>query len=160
MKSMMISGVIGALVLAAPAVAQTAPADYVKAAGAGDLYEMTSSRLVLQTTQDPKVRDFAQMMVTDHMKSTADVKAAAKQSKVRVSPPKLDAEQQRMVAELRQQSGAARDTAYVTQQKTAHQKALALHQGYATDGTAPALKSTAAAIAPVVQHHIDMLQSM
>lgn len=161
MKSMMIPMMIGATMLAVSAAAQvTTPADFVKKAGAGDLYETTSSKLVLQTTKNPKVRSFAQMMVTDHQKSTADVKAAAGQARVAPAPPKLDTEQQQMVTQLRGQTGAARDTAYIEQQKTAHQKALALHQGYASSGSAAPLKAAAAKIAPVVQHHIDMLQAM
>jgi putative membrane protein len=99
-------------------------------------------------------------MITDHTKSTADVKAAAQQSGLTPPPPKLDAEQTRMVSQLRQVTGEARDRLYITQQKTAHQKALALHQGYARTGTAAALKAVAAKTAPVVQHHIEMLSGM
>ena len=63
---------------ALPAVAQPmTPRAYVAAAGASDLYERESSRIVLQTTQDPKVRAYATMMIADHAKSTAQVKAAA-----------------------------------------------------------------------------------
>ena len=65
-----------ATLAAAPAAAQVmTPADYVKTAGASDLYERQSSQIVLQTTQDPKVRQFAQEMLADHAKSTAQVKA-------------------------------------------------------------------------------------
>lgn len=52
---------LSALVVAAPAVAQVmTPADYVKTAGVSDLYERQSSQIVLQSTQDPKIRSFAQ----------------------------------------------------------------------------------------------------
>lgn len=150
-----------AVTVSAPAFAQaTSPADYVMKAGAGDLYERTSSKLVLESTQNPKVREFAQMMVTDHEKSTADVKMAAKQAGITPQPPKLEPDQSRMMGQLRQKTGAARDTLYLTQQKTAHQKALALHQGYAQTGTAAPLKMAAGKIAPVVQHHIEMLNGM
>lgn len=150
-----------AVMVALPAAAQEmTPAKFVAAAGASDLYEKTSSQLVLQTTADPKVRSFAQMMITDHAKSTADVKAAAAKAGIRPKPPKLMPEQAQMVAELRAQTGTARDQAYVTQQKAAHEKALALHSGYAADGTSAPLKAVAAKTAPVVQHHIDMLQGM
>lgn len=150
-----------AMVIAGPAVAQaTSPSDFVKKAGASDLYERTSSNLVLQTSKNAKVREFAQMMVKDHTKSTNDVKMAAKQAGLTPPPPALEPEQSRMVAELRQASGAARDQLYVTQQKTAHQKALALHTGYAQSGSAAPLKTVAAKTAPVVKHHLDMLNAM
>lgn len=150
-----------AMIAAVPATAQVAsPGAFVAAAGAGDLYEKTSSQLVLQSTRDPKVRSFAQMMVRDHNQSTAMVKAAAARAGVRSAPPKLMPAQAQMVADLRRASGADRDRAYVTQQRTAHDQALALHQGYAANGTAAPLKAAAAKIAPVVQHHIEMLSSM
>jgi predicted outer membrane protein len=76
-------------------------AEYVKTAGASDLYERQSSQVVLETTADPKVRSFAQMMLTAHAKSTADVKAAAMRSKVPVAPPKLTLAQAEMIAQLR-----------------------------------------------------------
>ncbi|MDR6788041.1 putative membrane protein [Sphingomonas sp. BE138] len=153
--------VAAATLIAAPAVAQQmAPDAYVAAAGASDLYEKTSSQLVLGSTKDAKVRTFAQGMIRDHNKSTAMVKAAAAKSGVKPKPPVLTPEQSEMVAQLRAQKGAERDATYLTQQRTAHQQALALHQGYASDGTAAPLKTAAGQIAPVVQHHIDMLNGM
>jgi len=137
----------------------TAPT-YVMKAGAGDLYERQSSQLVLATTANPKLKSFAQMMITDHTKSTADVKRAAMAANVKVAPPKLDADGMKNVAALRAAKGTARDTLYVAQQKMAHQKALALHQGYADAGTVASLRTVAASIAPVVQSHITELRAM
>ena len=145
---------------AAVAQAPVTGQQFVAKAGASDQYEIQSSRLVLQTTRDAKLRDFANMMIQDHTKSTADVKAAAQQAGITVPPPRLDATGLRNVAALRVVKGTARDRLYVTQQKAAHQKALALHQGYAADGTVAPLKAVAAQIAPVVQTHITELQSM
>ena len=114
----------------------------------------------MKTTKNPKIRSFAQMMVTDHSKSTADVKAAAQASGLNPKPPALDAKKSAMIADLTKSSGSARDQLYVTQQKAAHQEALTLHKGYATAGDTPALKATAAKIAPVVEHHIEMLSAI
>ena len=162
MKTVSIAAITAVAWFAAPAVAQVpaTPAGYVAAAGASDLYERQSSQLVLQSTADPKVRSFAQMMLADHAKSTAKVKAAAARAKVKAAPPRLMPDQAKMIADLRAQSGTARDTAYVAQQKTAHQKALALHRGYAESGSAAPLKTVAAGIAPVVEHHIELLNAM
>ncbi len=161
MKIMMMSAAFGAVLLAAPASAQVmTPTEYVTTAGASDLYEITSSQVVLETTQNPQLRDFAQMMITQHKQSTADVKAAAMRSRVRVAPPKLMPLQQELITELRAENGPARDAAYVAQQKASHGQALAVQKAYAMEGTAPALKTTAAAIVPVVEHHIMMLKAM
>lgn len=148
-----------ALAVASPSFAQAAE-DYVRKAGAGDLYEKQSSQLVLKTTKNPDLRNFAQMMVSDHSKSTADVKAAAMKSGLKPKPPMLDADKKEMIARLTASTGQQRDAMYVTQQRTAHAEALALHQGYAQSGGKALLKAAAAKIVPVVQHHAEMLDKM
>jgi putative membrane protein len=161
MKTLMLSAAIAAATLAVPAAAQVmTPAEYVATAGASDLYEITSSRLVLETTQNPQVRSFAEGMIADHTKSTADVKAAAARSRVKAAPPMLTPLQQELVTELRAETGTARDAAYIAQQKASHGQALNVQKAYAMEGTAPALKAAAATIVPVVEHHVMMLKAM
>lgn len=109
---------------------------------------------------NPGVKSFAREMIKDHTDSTAKVKAAARKSGIAVAPPKLDPAQAQMLSKLRAAHGTARGRLYVSQQKMAHQQALALHGGYAEHGDRPALKAVAGDIAPVVQHHIEMLAGM
>lgn len=141
-------------------MAAMSPTQYVKKAGAGDLYEKQSSQLMLGSTKNAKIRQFAQHMITDHTKTTNEVKQAAMKAGLHPAPPMLDAQQSRMMAQLRAAKGTARDRLYVQQQKMAHQQALQLHQTYAQDGTSQPLKMAASQVAPVVQSHIDMLHSM
>ncbi|WP_231639020.1 DUF4142 domain-containing protein [Sphingomonas profundi] len=161
MRVHLLVAAIAASTTATPLLAQAmTPAEYVATAGASDLYERQSSQIVLETTADPNVRSFATMMVSAHAKSTADVKAAAAKSKVKAAPPALMPAQAEMIAQLKAETGPARDAAYIAQQKVAHGQALAVQQAYAAGGTAPALKATAATIVPVVQDHIAMLMKM
>jgi len=148
------------LVAGASAQAETlTSAQYVVAAGAGDMYEIQSSEAVLQTTADPKVKSFARMMIQDHTKSTARIKAAALTAGIKARPM-LTPAQTDMLAKLKAQTGTARDRAYIMQQKTAHEQALATHQSYAAAGKNLALKAVATKVVPVVQHHIEMLTTM
>lgn len=149
-----------ALMLAGAAHAAPSAADFVAKAGASDLYERTSSKLVLATTHDSGVRRFASEMIKDHTKSTQMVKAAALRSGLHPKPPVLDAKQQGLVADLRKAKGADRDHVYIDQQKQAHAEALSLMQDYAASGSDAALRKAAAGIAPVVKHHIDMLNGL
>lgn len=159
-KSFFISAAAVAAI-ASPAVATVmTPSEYVMTAGASDLFEQTSSKLVLQTTQDPKVRAFASEMIADHGKSTAMVKAAAMKAKLKASPPRPTPLQSEKVAELQSASGPDRDALYLAQQKAAHGQALAVQKAYAMEGTSAPLKSVAGGIVPVVEHHIAMLKTM
>lgn len=147
--------------VATPALAQVmTPTDYVKTSGASDLYEQQSSTLVLETSQDPKVRAFAQMMITHHTQSTADIKAAAAKVKLKVAPPVLTPLQTELVTQLRTEKGPARDARYIAQQRAARGQALTVQTAYASEGTSTPLKATAARIAPVVQQHIQELMKM
>jgi putative membrane protein len=148
-----------ALPAAAIAAMPTTPAQYVMKAGAGDLYEIQSSQLVMNSA-NPKIKDFANHMVSDHTKSTADVKAAAMKAGMHPAAPMLNPMQQTMIANLKKVSGTARDTMYLTQQKASHSQALALHEDYSKNGGSAPLKMAAAKIVPVVKSHIQMLASM
>lgn len=144
----------------ASAAMPTAAPEFVKMAGASDLYEKTSSKLVLETTKDPAIRSYANMMIADHGKTTAQVTAAAKAEGMKPGAPKLMPKQTKMIAELRAAKGPARDKVYVQQQVMAHEEALALHTTYSQGGDRPALKKVAAGAVPIVQAHLDQVRGM
>lgn len=154
--------IVIATCLASPVFAEptTNAAAFVKMAGASDLYERTSSQIVLKDAKDAKVRDFANMMMSDHAKSTADLVTAAKNDGLTPGEPILMPAQAKMISDLKAAKPANREKVYVRQQIMAHQDALALHTLYAQSGNTPMLKAAAAKIAPVVQTHLDKLKSM
>jgi len=159
--TLILSAAAIALSLASPTFAQVMTAkEYVGTAGASDLYERQASQIVLQSTADPKVREFATMMLSTHAQSAANVKAAAGKSGVKASPPMLMPAQAEMIAQLRTEKGTARDAAYIAQQRAAHGQALSVQKAYAAEGTVPTLKMAAGKIVPVVEHHIMMLAAM
>ena len=61
---------------AAPAETPTDSASYLTMAGASDLFEIQSSELALEKSQNAGGREFAQMMIDHHRKTTQDVTAA------------------------------------------------------------------------------------
>lgn len=125
------------------------------------MYEIQSSQLALSRASSAAVKSFANHMVQDHTTSTQKVMAAASEAGMPPpSKPALDARRRGLLEQLQAASGADFDSLYVQQQKTAHQEALALHQGYASGGDKAPLRTTAGQIVPVVQHHITMLQGM
>lgn len=143
-----------------PLLAAPAGADYVKMAGAGDLYELTSSEIVLKCAKIAALRDFATMMLTAHARSTAAVAAAAKSDGVPVPPAGLTAEQASNVAQLKAAPTGKCEQVYAAQQIAAHEQALALHTGFSMSGDKPALKAAAEKIVPVVQGHLTEIRSL
>lgn len=150
----------GAVTTTTAAAQAMSPARYLEAAGAADVYERAASQMVLESTTDPKIRDFARMMLADHARGSATLRAAAARARVRVPPAALTPLQTELIVELRAETGLARDATYVAQQRAAHARALALHQAYAAGGSAAALKAAAARIAAVVARHAAALKAM
>ena len=159
MKTLALMLAAGVAIAPIAAIAQPTPM-YVRDAGASDMFEKASADAVLSTTRNPDIRRFAQMMIRDHTNSTNMVKMAARRDHVMVGTPHLNAEQSRMLAELRRTPGRDRDAVYIRQQIMAHQAALQVQQDYSTTGDKPALRNAAGQIVPVVQQHISILQGM
>ena len=132
---------------------------FAVAVAASDLYEIESAKLAASQGTSKEVKDFAGQLLTDHQKSTADLKTAASQVNVTVTPA-LDAEKQAMIDQLKAASGAEFDRLFLEQQKTAHQKALALLQSFASGGDAEPLKAFATKAAGVVEGHIQHLNGI
>ncbi len=149
-----------AVLIPAAASAIALPAKtYVMKAGASDMFEMESSKLV-QNSSDPKVASFANMMLTDHTKSTQDVMTAAKADGVDAPPPVMTPKQKSMIDSLKRTTGTKRDLLYKKDQVMAHAETLAFQKEYAMSGDKPNLKAAAGQIVPVVQNHLDMAKSM
>jgi putative membrane protein len=143
-----------------PAEAMTQAMPYVMAAGMSDLYEINSSQIALQKSQNPKIRSFATMLIKDHQKTTAATMKAAQKAGLTPTPPMLDAGTTASITELQNASASDFDRLYIGQQIPAHQAAFSLHSHYANAGDKPQLRTTArAAIAPV-QHHLDMATNL
>lgn len=146
--------------MAAPATPASA-ADFANQAAASDAYEIESSQLALEKSKDEKLRSLAQMLVTDHRKSTADLKAAAAKADPPVTPaPAMNEEQTSNIAALRAASEADFDRLYSSQQVTAHEKALALLEGYAAGGTEDSLKQFASKTSVPVRAHLEKAREL
>lgn len=133
---------------------------FVAMAGASDLYEIESSRLALDKAQRPETREFAQMLIDHHSKTTQDVTAAARAAGMNPPPPRLMPMQSEMMAALRRASAKNFDSLYWKQQVPAHEMALAMHKNYSENGDTPELKSVAAGAVPIVQSHLDRAKAM
>ena len=136
--------------------------DYVKFAADGDNYEIQSSRLALRRAQRDDVKAFANQMITDHTQTTKSLMASLSNAdrKIARPPTTLSADSSANLKLLQKAPKGSFDNLYLTQQVAAHQKAWALHKGYATTGTDTALKQVAATAVPVVEQHLAHVKGM
>jgi putative membrane protein len=141
---------------AAPRQAQA----FLFKAGASDIFEIVTSQMAVQHSQNQAVRGFASMLIADHTNSTTQALATAKSAGVMPLPPELSPAQKAMVQQLSAASPADFDRVYLSQQIPAHQQALALMQGYSTQGDVPALRTAASGLIPVIQQHLATAQQL
>lgn len=132
--------------------------DFATRAAMSDMYEIASANIALEKADGAPTREFAQMMVADHTKSSQSLKDAAGQSgQTLTMPTQLDAEHQAQIDILRSLNGEEFDREYMSQQMAAHRKALTLLKAYGGNGDVAELRQFAQSTIPVVQKHHDWL---
>ncbi len=141
-----------------PAAPATTAADFVRMAAVSDMFEIESSRLALEKSDDPAVERFAQQMIGEHTRASETLKSTVREMGGTVTvPTELDAPHAAKLAALRGLSGAAFDRMYWQEQRTAHDAALALHRGYASGGDTAELRTIATNMVPIVEGHRRMV---
>src|SRR5689334_3424227 len=100
----------GALALAACETTPPPPPDltnpllapgFLAQASSANQFEIQSSQLALQASQNPAVRNFANVMIADHTQLGQQVAAAAAAARVQPPPPALLPPQQAALDQLR-----------------------------------------------------------
>jgi putative membrane protein len=126
--------------------------EYAALVSASDLYEIQSSELALERSENEEVRRLAQ---------TEMLRQAAAQSQPPISfEPSLSVDQQRDMDRLRGTSGADFDREYVVQQVAAHEKAIGLVTGYLDIAENPAMSQHASSVVGPMQQHLTQARDL
>jgi putative membrane protein len=134
---------------------------FLAQAGSANQWEIASSQLALQASQNAAVRNYANLLISDHTRLGAQVTAAAQSAGVMMPPPALLPAQQAALDQLRAAgAGSGFDMAYRQAQIDAHNQAIQLMQNYAASGDVPALRTAAAQAIPMMQMHLQQAQML
>ena len=146
--------------MAASTTADLSKADkmFIDKAAAGGMAEVQAAQLAQQKSQDAKVKEFAEKMVTDHTANNKQLASLAQQKGVEV-PSALDAKDQKQLDKLSALDGAKFDKAYLKAQVKDHEAMLKLLQREAKSGKDADLKSFAEQTIPAVQDHLTMAKT-
>jgi predicted outer membrane protein/sporulation protein YlmC with PRC-barrel domain len=140
--------------------AQVTAADFVNRAAISNMFEIQSSQLAQQKTQNDRVRQFAQRMVQDHTAATDKLKSTAQGVQGVTVPTSLDQPHQQMIQSLQNASGVGFDRAYVQMQVTAHRDAVSLFDQYAQNGDNSQLKQFAQQTVPTLREHLQSVEQI
>jgi putative membrane protein len=175
--SFLTAGLIAASVLAAPAYAQSvgektgvnsalgitpSTPDFVKEAAQSDMFEIQSSQLAQQKSDDAQTKSFAQRMVTDHTKTTSDIKSMVSGGKLKgvELPTDMASSQKSMLDKLKGLNGKDFTKQYHSDQVSGHKDAVSLFERYGKGGDNAELKDWANKTLPTLREHLKMAEDL
>jgi putative membrane protein len=133
---------------------------FVDFAAQTDMVEANLGQLAGNVGDSQAVKDYGQMLTTDHTKDYGQLSAAAQQASLNV-PNAIDKEHNKMMIDPFQKlKGAAFDHKFAAEMVAGHTKAIAVYKKEADDAQNPALKSYAQAALPTLQQHLDQAKSL
>jgi putative membrane protein len=137
-----------------------ATADFVKEVAISDMFEIESSKLAEQKG-NAQEKTFAQQMVTDHTKTSTELKQLVSSGKVKAEvPAALDSSHQSKLDKLKNANGKDFSSDYDSYQVSAHKDAVSLFERYAKGGDNSELKDWAGKTLPALKHHLAMAQEL
>jgi putative membrane protein len=173
MKRSMIA--LGCILVAGPAVAQSigertgvnsalgispTMADFIKEAANSDMLQIAAATLA-QEKGNAEEKKFAEQMMTDHSKTSSDLKSLVSSGAVMADiPTALDSSSQKKLDKLRDTRRQAFASEYDPMQVSVHKEAISLFERYSKSGDNPKLKDWAGKTLPTLQHHLDMAEAM
>jgi len=127
---------------------------FVDFAAQTDMLEAHLGQMAQDQADAQAVKDYAQMLITDH---TSDYqKLGPLAAKMSLTVPKgLDAEHDKMIEPFEKPHGAAFDHLYIHTMIEGHTKAIAIYKKEAADAQNADLKEYAAETLPTLQKHLD-----
>src|SRR5256885_11152095 len=135
-------------------------ADFVKQVAISDMFEIESSKLAQQKGNAAE-KTFASQMVTDHTKTSTELKGLVSSGKVKAElPTALDSSHQSKLDKLKAADGKDFSSDFDSMQAGAHKDAVSLFERYAKGGDNPDLKNWAGETLPALKHHLEMAQDL
>lgn len=132
--------------------AETDPQAFAEMAASSDMFEIQSSELALEVSQDAEIRAFAEQMIADHTQASAQLTAAAEIDGVTLPTSMLDKHQVEL-DRLQEAGEDGFDAAYLAAQAIGHEEAVTLFEAFAAEGEESALRDFAAETLPTLQQH-------
>ena len=128
---------------------------FVDFAAQTDMVEANLGQLVQNAASSQAVKDYGQMIVTDHTKDYEQLSNAAQQANLTV-PNAIDSDHnKKMIDPFQKMKGSALDHRYAQEMVAGHTKAIAAYKKEAESAQNPALKSYAEQALPVLEKHLE-----
>ena len=133
--------------------------DFIKEAATSDMLDIEAAKLA-QQKGDADEKKFAEQMITDHAKTSSELKGMVPSDMTSAIPTSLDDSSQKKLDKLRDAKPDDFASDYDPMQVSAHKDTVSLFERYAQGGDNPKLKDWAGKTLPALQHHLQMAEQM
>jgi putative membrane protein len=172
--SRLLTAALAAALISTPAIAQSvgektginstlgiAPKteDFIKEVAMSDMLEIEAAKIAQQKGNAVE-KKFAEQMLTDHTKTSTELKGLVSGEMKAAIPTSLDDASQKKLDRLRNAKPEDFAGQYDSMQVSAHKDAVSLFERYASGGDDPKLKDWAGKTLPALQHHLQMAQDI
>jgi len=134
-------------------------ADFVKEAAMSDMTEIAAAK-VGQERGNAQEKAFSAHMITDHSKTSEELKSIVPADAKAAIPTALDSSSQGKVDKLKNAKPDDFSSDFDSMQVGAHKDAVSLFERYAKGGEDPKLKEWAGKTLAALRHHLEMAQSL
>jgi putative membrane protein len=141
---------------ATSAEAAISTSTFVRKATIGNGFEIMSSRIALDRSENPEVLDFAHRMIDVHNQADDQLRETIYNSDFRMKnmPNDLDTKHQAMIRQLEgTPPGGEFDRLYIRMQADGHRDALKLYKEYIRTGKNQAFRELAKDLLPEIEEH-------
>jgi putative membrane protein len=124
-----------------------------------DMTEAHLGQMAADQAAAQDVKDYAQMLVTDHTSDYQQLTALAAKASLTV-PTALDAAHNKMITPFEKLKGAAFDSHYTHEMVAGHTEAIVVYTKESTDAQNADVKAYAGATLPTLQKHLDAAKDL
>jgi putative membrane protein len=133
--------------------------DFIKEVATSDMLEIEAAKIAQQKGNADE-KKFAEQMITDHTKTSSELKGMVPAEMTSAIPTSLDDSSQKKLNKLRDAKADDFSSDYDPMQVSAHKDAVSLFERYAKGGDSAKLKDWAGKTLPALQHHLEMAQQL
>jgi putative membrane protein len=131
---------------------------FMKDAAEAGMAEVEIAKLAKDRAQNPRVKNFAEMMIKDHTAANNDLMTIARDKSVTL--PSTLGKHQDHLEDLSKKNGAEFDKAYMKMMVDGHEDVVSDFEKCAQNGTDPDVKTYASQKLPTVRMHLDSAKAI
>ena len=128
--------------------------EFMTQAASSGMLEVEAGRLAQEKGQSQEVKNYGQMMVTDHTKANDQLKTLAAQQNITL-PDSMSQQHMDQLQSLRDKSGAEFDQEYADLMVSSHEEAVSLFEDASDNLEDAEVKGFATTTLPTLQQHLE-----